>query len=86
VTLSWRALPLALLLLGGCGMYGALYLEEPDPPAATAPLPAAVEPGVAGPEVAPAPGEDPNPDDDRDEDRDELPGTDPDADDPAAAS
>ena len=24
----WRALPLALLLLSGCGMYGSLYLEE----------------------------------------------------------
>ena len=82
MTRSWRALPLALLLLGGCGMYGALYLEEPDPPAAATTLPAAVEPGVTSPEVAPAPGEDPTPDDDRDEDRDEQP----DADDPAGAS
>jgi predicted small lipoprotein YifL len=44
VTPGWRALPLALLLLGGCGMYGPLYLEEPEPPAAATPPPAAVEP------------------------------------------
>ena len=47
---SLRVLPLALLLLGGCGMYGALYLEEPEPPAAATPPPAAVEPGVADPD------------------------------------
>jgi predicted small lipoprotein YifL len=31
------------LLLGGCGLKGDLYLEEP-PPAATDPQPAAAEP------------------------------------------
>jgi predicted small lipoprotein YifL len=31
---AWRLVPLALLLLlaAGCGMYGALYLEEEEPP------------------------------------------------------
>ena len=40
----------ALLLAGGCGMYGDLYLEEPAPP----PAPAAeeLEPGATG--AAPA--------------------------------
>ena len=47
---SLRVLPLALLLLGGCGMYGPLYFEEPDPPAATVTPPAVVEPGVADPD------------------------------------
>jgi len=82
VTRGWRALPLALVLLGGCGMYGALYLEEPDPPAATTAPPAAVEPGTADPAAPPPPAEDPNPD----EDRDEPPGADPDEDDPAGLS
>jgi len=38
------ALAIALLLLAGCGMYGALYLEEPEPP------PGPTEPGPAEPE------------------------------------
>ena len=47
----------ALLLAGGCGMYGDLYLEEPAPP--PAPAVEALAPGATG--AAPAaeqPGED----------------------------
>lgn len=86
MTRNWRALPLALLLLGGCGMYGPLYLEEPEPPAATTAPPAAVEPGVADPAAAPPPVEDQDPveDPNSDEERDEQP--DPDEDDPAGGS
>lgn len=80
MTRGWRVLPLALLLLGGCGMYGDLYLEEPDAPAATTPPPATVEPGVADPAAAPPRVEDQDPD----EERDEQP--DPDEDDPADGS
>lgn len=28
MTRPWRVLPLAVLMLSGCGMYGSLYLEE----------------------------------------------------------
>lgn len=40
-----RVLPLALLLLAGCGMYGSLYLEEEEttPPEVTEQPPIAEE-------------------------------------------
>lgn len=59
----WLALLLAPWLLGGCGMYGALYLEEdtrlePDAPPVAAPeAPAGDAPGDD------SPGEDPREDD-----------------------
>jgi len=48
MTRPWRALPLVLLLLSGCGMYGSLYLEEeaaapPVTPAITEQPPSATD-------------------------------------------
>lgn len=59
----WRLLPLALLLLGGCGMYGPLFLvEEPPAPEITE------TPPIAGDAVVPLEPAPPEPvDDDEDE-------------------
>ena len=65
----WRLLPLALLLLGGCGMYGPLFLvEEPPAPEITEAPPIAGD--AAAVPLEPAP---PEPVDD-DEDKEDTEG------------
>jgi hypothetical protein len=60
---AWRAMPLAFVLLAGCGMYGSLYLEEEIPPAPeiTEAPPTAIEAPADAPDEEP-----PRPDDEED--------------------
>jgi hypothetical protein len=53
VTRAARTLPLALLLLGGCGMYGPLFLLEDTPPEITELPPIATEPATAPADAVP---------------------------------
>lgn len=67
MTKTGRALPLALalLLLGGCGMYGPLFLVEDTPPEVTELPPSAAEPATAPADAAPEqPGDEDEPEDD----------------------
>jgi hypothetical protein len=52
----WRMLPLALLLLGGCGMYGPLFLVEETPAPEITETPPIAGDAAAAP-VEPAPPE-----------------------------
>jgi hypothetical protein len=60
-----RAWPVALLLLGGCGMYGPLFLEEQETPVPeiTEAPPIAVDESADGePEAAPERDDEEDPD------------------------